>query len=303
MQQPLAFSGSSLDRASNQRTDAAWVESQIAAVESRFLPVWRLQALVKSSDPPALAWATDAVLEFASKTTGPVLLGLRDGIAHFAADVSAIENPVEELGLEGAASFAEARAVALSLPAGESAIFAQARSLLEWHATHGFCANCGEKTRSVQGGEIRFCADCQTEHFPRTNPVVIMIASLGERCLLGRQRGWPAGMYSPLAGFVDQGETIEEAVRREVMEEVGVRVGAVRYHASQPWPFPSSLMIGCMAEAESEEISLSGIELQDAQWFTRDQLRKVLSSAGSAEGVSVPPPLSISHHLVKAWVG
>jgi NAD+ diphosphatase len=128
MSQPLPFSGSPLNRAGNLRTDAAWVESQIAAAESRFLPLWRLQALVKSSDPPSLAWATDAVLDFASKTTGPVLLGLRDGIAHFAVDISEVDDPGHELGLEGAASFAEARAVALSLPAGESAIFAQARS-------------------------------------------------------------------------------------------------------------------------------------------------------------------------------
>jgi NAD+ diphosphatase len=152
----------------------------------------------------------------------------------------------------------------------------------------------------VWGGAHRVCSECQAEHFPRTDPVAIAIVVRGDQCLLGRQRGWPAGMYSALAGFVEAGESLEDALRREVMEEAGVRVGAVRYWRSQPWPFPSSLMLGCVADAESEAIRIDPTELEDARWFTREAIRASL--AGGVGLPMIPPPLSIAHQLLRAWI-
>lgn len=296
----LAFSGSPLDRASQKRTNREWVDAQLADPQSRFLPVWKLSALVKSGGEPSLAWARRDVCDLEGSRP-PVLLGIRDEVAHFAVDISATEKPEAELGVEGAAQFSDARALASQLPVGEAAIFAQARALVDWHATHGFCAKCGESTRISQGGTVRICPDCQTEHFPRVNPVVIMVVTRGDNCLLGRQKGWPVGMFSALAGFVEQGETIEEAVRREVMEEAGVSVGNVRYHASQPWPFPSSLMLGCIAQGVSQEIVVDFSELEAARWFSRQTILETLAEPGSVEGLFVPPPMSIAHHLVRDW--
>jgi NAD+ diphosphatase len=296
-----AFTANPLDRASEKRSDPVWLEAQLGDPDSRFLALHDLNALVISGDEPRLAWATSDVREHEREATGAVLLGLRDGVAHFAVDVSSTEKPEVALGVEGAAAFTEIRALASTLAAEDAAIVAQARALLDWHMHHSFCSNCGEKTRPVQGGSVRLCIDCQTEHFPRVNPVVIMTVTRGERCLLGRQKGWPAGMYSALAGFVEVGETLEDAARREVFEEAGIRVGAVRYLESQPWPFPSSLMIGCTCEAESEEISVDLVELQDAKWFEREQVRKAIELPGSVDEFFVPPAMSIAHHLLRAW--
>lgn len=296
-----AFTGNPLDRASEKRLDPAWLEQRLGDPDSRFLPLHDLNALVISGETPRLAWATSDVREFERQSTGAVLLGLRDGVAHFAVDVSGTEKPEAALGVEGAASFTEIRSLTVSLADEDASIVAQARALLDWHEHHTFCSNCGEGTRPVQGGAVRLCIDCGTEHFPRVNPVVIMSIVRGERCLLGRQKGWPPGMYSALAGFVEIGETIEDAVRREVFEEAGVRVGKVHYLESQPWPFPSSLMIGCRGEAESEEIDLDPAELQDAKWFGRDLVRGALENPGSVEGFFVPPAMSIAHHLLRAW--
>lgn len=296
-----AFTENTLDRASEKRSDPVWLESRLGDPDSRFLALHDLNALVISGDAPRLAWATSDVRDFEREATGAVLLGLRDGVAHFAVDVTGTEKPEQALGVEGAAAFSEIRALASTLPVEDAAIVAQARALLDWHAHHSFCSNCGEKTRAVQGGAVRLCVDCGTEHFPRVNPVVIMTVTRGERCLLGRQKGWPPGMYSALAGFVEVGETIEDAVRREVLEEAGIRVGAVRYLESQPWPFPSSLMIGCTGEAESEEISVDLVELQDAKWIEREQMRKAIELPGAGDGFFVPPAMSIAHHLLRAW--
>ena len=164
--------------------------------------------------------------------------------------------------LAGRGRFADSRGIAPLLPPGEAGTLAQARSLVDWHLRYGFCAVCGGRTQSAEGGYVRRCGSCEAEHFPRTDPVVIMLVVAGEDCLLGRQAHFPEGVYSALAGFIEPGETIEEAVRREVMEEAGIEVAEVRYHSSQPWPFPSSLMIGCIAEAASRQISLDQLELE-----------------------------------------
>lgn len=298
MAEPIGFVGSPLDRADRERRDAAWLERARRSDAARFLPLWRLCPLVKSGAARSLAWARWSLLEDLEPAPEPVLLGVADAAGHFAVDVSRLEKPVEELGLEGAASFEELRAVASQLSAEEAAIAAHARTSIDWHARHAHCAVCGGSTRALLGGAQRNCIECSAEHFPRTDPVVIAVVGRGERCLLGRGHAWPESMYSALAGYVEAGEALEEAVRREVLEETGVRVGAVRYLASQPWPFPSSLMIGFLAEAESEEIALDTAELADARWFSRDEVRRALAGAG---GLQVPPPFAIAHHLIRAW--
>jgi NAD+ diphosphatase len=301
MSEFYVFSGSPIDRADHRRRDAEWMAARLEDPGSKFLPLWRLAALVREGEAPRLGWATPEIRESMDDETDPVFLGLVDDVAHFAVDVSDLGEPAKELGLEGVASFPEVRSVAGQLPPGEAAIVAQARSLVDWHRRHGFCAACGASTRPEQGGYMRRCSSsgCATEHFPRTDPVVIMLASRDERCLLGRQGAWPRPFFSALAGFVEPGETIEEAVRREVTEETGIEVGGVRYLASQPWPFPSSLMIGCLADATSEEIRVDSHELEDAQWFTRAEARDALEAPTSK--LSVPPPMAIAHQLIKAW--
>ncbi len=301
MSQSLVFSGRPLDRVSRQRRDPAWLKERLEREDSRFLPFWRLSVLVKTGASRELGWARKEMCESKARGSEVVLLGLRDDIAHFAVDVSGLDKPAEAaLGLVGVARFEEVRGAAAQLSAEECAIAAHGRALIDWHARHRFCAVCGESTTAGQGGLVRECDECDVEHFPRTDPVVIMLVSNGDACLLGRQPRWPAGMYSALAGFVDQGETIEEAVRREVAEETGIRAGRVRYYASQPWPFPSSLMIGCLAKAETREISVDPGELEEARWFTRGEIEKALSEPGAGD-LTVPPPMAIAHHLIRAW--
>lgn len=183
----------------------------------------------------------------------------------------------------------------------ELGLLATAKSLLGWHARHGFCAHCGSPTILAAGGYRRECTACGTHHFPRTDPVVIMLITRGDSCLLGRSPRFNEGMYSCLAGFLEPGETVEDAVRRETFEEVGLTIGAVRYHASQPWPFPSSLMIGCVAESLDAAITLDPEELADAQWFSRDTVAAMLEGR-HPDGLTTPPPLAIANLLMRAFV-
>ncbi len=195
----------------------------------------------------------------------------------------------------------DARESAMLISAAESGILAQARSNLGWHATHGFCARCGETTAMRRGGLMRQCTACKAEHFPRTDPVVITVVTNGDRCLLGQSAGRLSAMrmYSALAGFMDQGESMEEAVRREVMEEAGIQVGRVQYHSTQPWPFPSSLMIGSHSEALTTDIDIDDFEMTDVRWWDREEVR--LALAEKNEQLRVPGPIAIAHHLIKAW--
>jgi NAD+ diphosphatase len=187
-----------------------------------------------------------------------------------------------------------------AVPAAELGVMATAKSLLNWHARHGFCPNCGAPTAISCGGFRRDCGSCGTQHFPRTDPVVIMLVTRGEHCLLGRQARFAPGVYSCLAGFLEPGETIEDAVRRETREEAGVKVGTVRYRASQPWPFPSSLMIGCEAETQDEVLTLDREELEDARWFSRDEVRLMLERR-HPDGLLTPPPMAIANLLVRGF--
>jgi NAD+ diphosphatase len=300
MTDPIAFSGSPLDRSAIERRDPAWVERLLAAPATRFLPLFKLDPLVKQAEGPALAWARWELFEDLDPKPEPMLLGTDGDVAHFAVDVSGLDEPLASLGLEGVADFEDLRKIAGELTTGEVAIFAHARSLLDWHARHRHCPACSGDTAVMLGGAHRRCIECSVEHFPRTDPVAIAVVVKGDRCLLGRGSGWPDTMYSALAGFVETGETIEEAVRREIREESGVAVGDVRYVKSQPWPFPSSLMIGCIAIAESEEITVDRVELVDARWFSRSEVRDALD--GKPGPLFVPPPFAIANHLMRAWV-
>ncbi|MCG7392098.1 NAD(+) diphosphatase [Microvirga sp. ACRRW] len=186
------------------------------------------------------------------------------------------------------------------VPAEELGILAMAKTMLDWHNRHRFCANCGAPTVAAQAGFRRDCTACGAQHFPRTDPVVIMLITRGDTCLMGRQPRFADKVYSCLAGFLEPGETIENAVRREVFEEAGIRVGAVRYMTSQPWPFPSNIMIGCVGEAISEEINFDREELEDARWFTKDDVRRMLD--GTHEDFAAPSPIAIANHLLREWV-
>lgn len=196
------------------------------------------------------------------------------------------------------------RAIAIQgiVSAEELGILATAKALLHWHAHHRFCSQCGAPTSLSCAGFRRDCGACGAQHFPRTDPVAIMLVARGDRCLLGRQSRFPPGMYSCLAGFIEPGETIEDAVRRETLEEAGIEVGAVRYAASQPWPFPSSLMIGCIGEALTEEIRLDRDELEDGRWFGKDEVRLMLAREHPA-GLITPPPMAIANFLMRSWAG
>ena len=180
-------------------------------------------------------------------------------------------------------------------------LLARGKMLLDWHNRHEFCAKCGERSKMKRGGYERHCKACETDHFPRVDPVVIMMVVRGDKCLLGRSPHFLPGMYSALAGFMEPGETIEEACRREVLEEAGIKVGAVHYIKSQPWPFPSTLMMGVIGEAETEEISIEQDELEDARWFTKDQIRAVMKSGGD-ETFQVPHELAIARHILDHWM-
>ena len=196
----------------------------------------------------------------------------------------------------------DARSIAVQglLPASLIGPLAEAKALLHWHRKHRFCAACGAPSRVSSAGWKRICEACETEHFPRTDPVVIMLAVRGDKCVLGRQSRFPPGMYSCLAGFLEPGETIEAAVRRETLEEAGVRTGHVRYLASQPWPFPASLMIGCIAEALNDDLTIDGEELEHARWFTRDEVRLMIEGT-HPEGLLAPQPMAIANAIMRAW--
>jgi NAD+ diphosphatase len=297
----MPFSGNLLDRAQHERRDAAWLAEQIESPRSRFLPFSNLNVLVEESESPSLIWLDTGVRRFLADGAPPLLLGLRDGVAHFAVDVSALEDPIATMGLEGA-RFAEVRGVALRLPPEDAGIVAHGRALVGWHLNHRFCGVCGAPTSIREAGASRQCDSCGANHFPRTDPVVIMVVWRGERCVLGRRASGPYTRYSCLAGYIDQGETIEEAVRREVSEEVGLAVDEVRYYASQPWPFPSTLMIGCFAHATGDEIEVDKDEIDEARWFTREELETAIYSPGADNGFAVPERIAIAHHLIRAWL-
>jgi NAD+ diphosphatase len=289
----MAFSGSPMDRADHIRADPAMLGN---------LMNWRARVmnldglLPEFDDNGRLLWHTIADV---APDAELVFLGMMDDRAHFA--------PVPDQGAAGPA-MPRAWQVMQLLQPEDLAIYGGARSLIDWHARHRFCANCGSATMLVKGGWQRHCDNCGTDHFPRTDPVTIMLVEhsseeFGDRLLLGRQPRFPPRMYSALAGFVEPGETVEEAVAREIHEEAGVQVRDVRYIASQPWPFPSQLMIGCTSVADDPELTIDRTELEDARWFTRAELEE--ARAAGEHGTDLlyfPRPFAIAHHLVCWWL-
>ncbi len=307
----VTFGGSGLDRVAALRNDAGAMAAHLA--QGTVLPIWRGKPLFDES--ATLAWlpADHAVLAGG----GPALfLGLDDGTARFAVDISGwMPAPVPGDDLVGGfldqsrqthpalpetISFQDLRGLMAQMTVRDAEMAATAKAMLQWHGTHGFCAACGVASLVSHAGWQRTCPACGAHHFPRTDPVVIMLVVRGNSLLLGRSAPWPAGMYSLLAGFVEPGETLEAAVRREVTEETNISIGAVRYLASQPWPFPASLMFGCIAEATSDTITIDPAELEDALWITREELVAVF--AGQHPTIKPSRKGAIAHFLMANWL-
>lgn len=295
------YSGVGLDRADHLRRDEAWLAERLAAHTTRFVPVWRDKSLVQAGPDAQALWLRGTELrELRELLIEAVFLGRDGDAALFAFDISMVEAPEQIPAISGHGVFQDLRAVGPVLSRQEGAILAYARGLLHWHKRHRFCGLCGSPTESRHGGHVRTCTNpsCTSQHFPRTDPAVIMLVHAGERCVLGRQKAWPAGMHSTLAGFVEPGESLEEAVAREVFEEVGIEVSRVTYHSSQPWPFPSSIMLGFNAEAAYGPLTVNEEELGAAGWFTRDELR----ARPEDEKFRLPRRDSIARRLIEDWL-
>lgn len=296
------FAGNTLDRGDVIRRAPALLKAALEAETSIFLLFSELEVLVNNEQQLRLGWLNQSQVTRLKLESEPILLGFENDIAHFALDVSSISNLIQILELGDDWAFKDCRAAAMEMDNGETGIIAQGRAQVSWHSNHQFCSKCGGNTEPQRGGLTRHCELCRTDHFPRTDPVVIMLITDGERCLLGQGHGpmVKINMYSTLAGFIEQGESIEEAVRREVKEEAGIDVGRVRYHSSQPWPFPSSLMIGCHAEALSEKITIDTVEINDARWFSKAEVKAALHS--KTDGLYLPGSMAIAHHLIRTWI-
>ncbi len=296
------FAGLLLDRGYGRRNDPAWVDQRLAHAEARLLPVWRGKHLIGPDD--RLAWLDlSAASMFLERGVDLPLLGVEGEVSWFALPLPAEVEPMEVPGLaallDSGAGCVGLREAASLVPEHDAALLAYAGGMSHWHARHRHCGICGAATKSIEGGHRRRCSNdaCAAEHYPRTDPAIIVLVHDGDHCLLGRSPRFPPGMYSTLAGFVEPGESLEDCVIREVEEESGIRVGAPRYHSSQPWPFPSSLMIGFMAPMVGGVLTPDGDELEDAVWISRTALR----AGAETLAVRLPPPLSIARRLIDDW--
>ena len=279
----LAFTHNILDRRANSRSNESWLKDLIENRASRHVRLHDDKTFLR-----------DGKLETfdAPHPSENILLGVdASGVGWFASRTEEAEGLVDlrSMAVEGL------------LPAPQLGLLAQARSLLHWHERHGYCANCGTRSEMRDAGYRRHCAACGTDHFPRTDPVVIIAVRRGDRLLLGRQSTWPEGMYSTLAGFMEPGETIEDAARREVFEEAHIRVGEITLHSNQPWPFPASLMIGLIGEATTDDIIVDTKELETARWFDVKEIESMLQGS-HPEGLKTPLPMAIAHHLIRAAI-
>ena len=297
---PITFAGDPLDRAGDRRDDADWIAARLSDPDALLLPLHDGRPLVEpaSDGGVRLGYApTSMASPLAAGGERLAFLGLWKATPVFALDV---EDDGDAQAFSAYGRFEELRPVLAALPGPEAAIAGRARALFEWRRRHRFCANCGARTEVVEAGWKRLCPQCRAEHFPRTDPVAIMLAARGDRCLLGRSPRFPPGMFSALAGFVEPGETLEEACAREVREEAGLETTAVRYLFSQPWPFPHSLMLGLVAEvADGAERAQPG-EIEALRWFSRDEAARLVSGA-AVDGCTVPPSTAIAHTLIRAW--
>lgn len=311
----VTFGGSGLDRAAELRTDTARLADLLDTASTRVLPLWRGKPLiVTQGEMLALAPLPPDDPLFANARPVRVLLGQSEGAYWFAADVSDWQPPAgnemdagfvdrSEQPLPGhpnGAVFADVRANLTRFSPRDAELAATAKAIVGWHRSHRFCAACGAESQSAEAGWQRRCSVCSTPHFPRTDPVVIMLITHGNSVLVGRSPGWPETMFSLLAGFVEPGETLEAAVRREVAEEAGITVGPVTYLASQPWPFPSSLMFGCAGEALTRDITIDPQEIEDARWITREDMLDIF--AGQNPDIRPARAGSIAHFILRNWL-
>jgi len=290
-----------IDRAAHIRTDADKLFALEGDRKARAYVMHRDSLLMTmGADGPRALLTLDEARKFGANP-GTIFLGLHEAAPIFGMGIAA--SAAEDLMGRQDVAVENLRAVAASgaVPARELSTIAMAKSLVSWHQRHGYCANCGARTSMADGGWRRICPSCKTEHSPRTDPVVIMLVTDGERCLMGRQSQFPPTMWSCLAGFVEAAETIEQAVQREILEEAGIHCTDVRYYMTQPWPYPSSLMIGCSARATTTDITVDRTELEDARWFTRDEAVAMLAR-NHAEGLTGPHPVAIAHHLLANWI-
>lgn len=293
---PNWFANSPLARINIEKDQDAYVEARLADPQSLVLPLWRGDPLMKDGAP---AFLTIAALSEFPKDSPVALLGVKDGRAWFAVDVSAASESAETAPLAELGGYMPLRMAAGVMTRDDLAIAGQARWFFEWRRKHRFCSNCGAETHYAPSGAKARCPRCETEHFPRINPVAIVLAIHGGACLLGRGHHFPPGFVSALAGFVEAGETPEECARREIFEEAGVRLGEVRYLFSQPWPFTCSLMMGFHADAQSRDINLDTEELAEARWFAKADVQAVLN--GEARDFAVPPKFTIARQLIERW--
>ena len=295
------FVSNILDRAAHLRSDEAKLMAMESHAEARAYVVYRDSLVVRREAAGTRALLSIAeALKFGANP-GTIFLGLRDGAPVFGMGISPAA--VEQLLTRDDATVTELRGMAMhgAVPPSQLSAIAMAKSLVNWHQRHGYCANCGNRTALREGGWKRDCPSCKAEHFPRTDPVVIMLVSSGDKVLLGRQKHFLPGMYSCLAGFVEAAETVEDAVRREILEESGIRCTDVQYYMTQPWPYPSSLMVGCTARALNEDIVVDRTELEDARWFDRAEATLMIRRE-HPQGLAGPHPFAIAHHLLGRWV-
>lgn len=293
---PNAFTRSPLDRAGHLRRDKAWLAAALTSPETRIVPFHQNRPFViEEAGVVGIGWlGAHARASIAPADARMLFLGLdAEGAAHFAVDTP------DPAILGDMGRFDDLRALGPRLARDDLATLGPAKAVFEWHDKNGYCAACGAPSLIAEAGWKRECPICSAEHFPRVDPVCIMLPTHGDRCLLGRQRAWPRGMHSALAGFIEPGEAIEEAVARETLEEAGLRVVEVRLHSTQPWPFPHSLMIGAICEVEDANEKIDDHELESGRWFSREEARQLI--AGKHAEAFCPPPFAIAHQLLKTW--
>ena len=301
--EPNYYAAGGYDRAAKLRKDQDWLAQRIHHPHSRIVAVWRHQNLVTRAQdgvPPRAVFLRRE--QIVGDVHNEVFLGQIEERCYFAHDLSPAEAPLDIIRSETQFEFADLRRVGPLVGNRDGSLMAYARGMLYWHSRHAFCGMCGAPTISEEAGHVRRCSNekCANPHFPRTDPAVIMLVHDGDNCLLGRQKAWPRGMHSTLAGFVEPGESLEDAVVREVFEEAGIRITDVGYHSSQPWPFPASLMLGFHARAVTSDIRIDRDEIESASWFSRDFLRQNIR--GGAKDFFVPPGIAVARRLIDDWV-
>lgn len=302
---PNIFANNPLDRAADRRLDGDWIAQRLEDPSTLMIPFWQERPFMvpgRGDAEPEVGWLRPGALgDVVDETIAPIFLGLEKDVSYFAINLRPDRDMEADGPLAGLGKFLELRETAGAISPSEAAILAQAKSLIGWHARHRFCSNCGAPTETREAGYKRECGECGADHFPRTDPVVIVLPIRGEEVLMGRSPGWPDGFYSALAGFVEPGETIAEAARREVKEETNIDIDGIRIFSSQPWPYPSSLMIGCYAEALSTDIRIDDVEIEDARWFSVADLEAAQREDPMAP-LLLPPKIAIAHQLIKHWL-